>query len=177
MDFLETERLIVRGWEPYAHAEDAFLMWSDPEVVQYLNRPPDKDVAETRKNLQTVLKRYDSYRNGLGNFALVEKASNQVVGMVLLKNLPDVNMALTNEIEIGWHLRRTVWGRGYATEAAAALMIYGFEKLCLPTIWAVALEENKASLKVMERLGMRPAGRTTQYYGGEDLLVYRKDAP
>ena len=56
-------------------------------------------------------------------------------------------------------------------------MNYGFNTLKLPTIWAVALEENQASFRVMERLGMKPAGRTTKYYGGENLLVYRIDTP
>lgn len=76
----------------------------------------------------------------------------------------------TKEIEVGYGLARSHWGRGVSTEAARASLGYGFEHLHLDRIVAVARPENTASRHVMEKLGMRYV-RNGFYYGG-DLVYY-----
>jgi len=84
-------------------------------------------------------------------------------------------MKLLDEIEIGWHLGQFAWGRGFATEAAKAVMDYGLNVLKLDVINAVVYPENEKSIRVMERLEMTPLGITDQYFG-LSLLKYQKTA-
>src|SRR5699024_936636 len=57
--------------------------------------------------------------------------------------------------EIGWRVRRNHWGRGFATESATALLEHGFRTVQAHTIWAQTMAVNRASRRVMEKLGMR----------------------
>jgi RimJ/RimL family protein N-acetyltransferase len=68
------------------------------------------------------------------------------------------------EIEVGYHLRRDVWGRGYASEAAAAALAYARDELALRDIIAVVQPDNRASQRVLEKVGMRREGETDRYY-------------
>jgi [ribosomal protein S5]-alanine N-acetyltransferase len=90
--------------------------------------------------------------------------------------LPDNNGDPTPEIEVGWHLKKSAWGKGYATEAGQAVLNYGFNVLKLPIIYAVVNPANTASIQVTQRLGMTPLGRTQQYYGKE-LELFKLEAP
>ena len=78
--------------------------------------------------------------------------------------------------ETGYEIAPEHWGRGYATEAARAMVGFGFEVLGLRRVWGECVPENAASRRVMEKLGMRCAGRlrNTQWYKGRwwDTLVY-----
>ena len=65
---------------------------------------------------------------------------------------------VAHPLEIGWGLRPDRWGRGYATEAARAMGGFAFDRLAIPALLAVAVPENTASCRVMERLGMRFRG-------------------
>lgn len=78
--------------------------------------------------------------------------------------------------DLGYEIAPATWGRGYATEAAEAMMRFGFEELGLHRIWSHTVAENNASQRVMEKLGMRCEGRLreTQWYKGRwwDTVVY-----
>jgi RimJ/RimL family protein N-acetyltransferase len=87
---------------------------------------------------------------------------------MLLKPLPPT----TDDIEVGWHLARRVWGRGYASEAARALLRYGFETLRLDEILAVVDPANERSAAVTRRVGMVWRERTTRYYDGIALDLF-----
>lgn len=89
-------------------------------------------------------------------FAICD-AEGQPVGMALLKDVD----RLKGEAELGYWIGRPHWGRGYATEAAAAMLDYGFETLGLRTVLAVTLEDNPGSLRVLTKLGFVEVGRTT----------------
>ncbi len=78
--------------------------------------------------------------------------------------------------EVGWHLKKASWGKGYATEAAKGIINYGFNVLQLPIIYAVVKPENHASVKVTQRLGMTPMGITNRYYNGVELLLFKLDS-
>ncbi|NEQ54345.1 MAG: GNAT family N-acetyltransferase, partial [Leptolyngbya sp. SIO3F4] len=64
----------------------------------------------------------------------------------------------------GWHFRPASWGYGYATEAARAILGYGFKQLQLSNIYAVTTPDNIRSQRVMGRLGMQSLGFTDDYY-------------
>ncbi len=86
------------------------------------------------------------------------------MGTIILIQLRDEDEQLTPNYEIGWHLKKSAWGKGYATEAAKVILDYGFKTLKLPVIYSIARSENTNSLRVIQRLGMTPVGRTTKYY-------------
>jgi RimJ/RimL family protein N-acetyltransferase len=90
-------------------------------------------------------------------FAVVEPHSPPL-GVTLLK---DVDRA-TGEAELGYWIGRPHWGRGRATAAAAATLDFGFQTLGLRAVWAVCLEANPASLRVLAKLGFEETGRFAQ---------------
>jgi RimJ/RimL family protein N-acetyltransferase len=104
----------------------------------------------TERDVQEVLLRSIALRpQGLGWFAAFTRDTHLFVGDAILQPLTE-----TDEIEIGYHLVPEAWGKGYATEAAAAMLDYGFRALKLPKISAVVLPENTRSQRVLERLGL-----------------------
>ena len=161
----ETERLIARPWDPEADTVAAFLIYGDAKVMHFLPRGPALDLAETRVRLER-------YGDGRGSWALVEKATGELVGNVFLGRIPDGEDRPTEDYQVGWHLRLDRWGRGYATEAGRAALECGFTGLDLSVIYAVVDPGNQASANVALRLGMKPLGQTDRYYG-ETLELFR----
>jgi RimJ/RimL family protein N-acetyltransferase len=170
---IATERLIIRDWT-LDDVPGNLRLYGDPEVMKFLGgggkvRETDE---ECRESLEKFLELQRSRTGGFGAWAFLEKGGDQPIGTILLKHLPPEN----KDVEIGWHLAREFWGRGYATEAATAIMRYGFEDLGLDTIFAVLFAENVRSRAVTERLGMRYVGKTTKYYDLELELFEKKRA-
>lgn len=144
---IETERLIVRPI-----IEDDFetlcKLRSDEEVMKYMGG------AEFSKR-EKFAERFRFYiehqkEHGFGMNLVILKETDEIIGWAGLQHLDG-----GSEIEVGYGFDKPFWGRGYATEVARALMIYGFEKLNLNKIVAVAIPENKGSWHVMEKLGMK----------------------
>ncbi|MBD2563801.1 MULTISPECIES: GNAT family N-acetyltransferase [Nostoc] len=176
-NLLETERLIIRSWIPERDAEQAFVIYSDPKVTHFLGKASLViSVESQRQRLIDNIERSHRRNNGTGSWAIVEKETTTIVGTILLKQLPDKDGLPTQDYEVGWHLRRASWGKGYATEAGQVMLNYGFSVLNLPLIYAVVKPENHASIRVTQRLGMKPIGRTNKYYGIE-LLLFQLDSP
>ncbi|WP_392532618.1 GNAT family N-acetyltransferase [Nostoc sp. C117] len=174
---LESDRLIIRNWIPERDAEQAFAIYSDPEVTYFLgNGSRVTSIESQRQRLIENIERSRRRNNGTGSWAIVEKETTTIVGTILLKQLPDKDGLPTEDYEVGWHLRRAYWGKGYATEAARIILNYGFSVLNLPVIYAVVKAENHASIRVTQRLEMKRVGRTNKYYGIE-LLLFQQDAP
>ncbi|MEA5462350.1 GNAT family N-acetyltransferase [Leptothoe sp. PORK10 BA2] len=167
---LTTERLIIRPWHPLYDAQQAFDIYGDPRVTRWLQVPPDSSIHVTQARLQRYVERTV---NGLGVWAVIEQAINRAIGSLLLVPLPysDNISSSRNKIEIGWHFRPASWGYGYATEAAHAILHYGFESLGLSTIHAVTSLDNGRSQRVMVRLGMECFGVTPDHYN-QTLLLY-----
>ena len=143
MTEIRTKRLVLR---PYK-ADEADLLSRiirDRRVFfWHEGRITERDVHE-------VLLRSIALRpQGLGWFAAFTRDAHLFVGDAILQPLSE-----TDEIEIGYHLVPESWGRGYATEAAAAMLDYGFKALKVPRIAAVVLPENTRSQRVLERLGL-----------------------
>lgn len=165
---LETERLLVRHWR-LDDAEDAFAMYGDPKVTRTL---PDEmahaSVEDTREWLaRKIAERNAAPASTLGSWAVVDRQSRRVIGGALLDHAP-INGG--NPVEIGYHVARSAWGKGYATELGHALLRYGFEVASLQQIVAATLPDNTASRRVLEKLGMRYAGLGD--YAGFPLDVF-----
>ncbi|MEL7502475.1 MAG: GNAT family N-acetyltransferase [Cyanobacteria bacterium J06554_6] len=167
----ETDRLILREWAPLADAQQAFDIYGDPQVTHWLDFPPDQSIHETQGRLQRYLSRSTGDACIL---AILEKAIDRIIGTLVLVHLPGTDGEPMPEMEIGWHLRQSSWGYGYATEAARPVAAYALTQI--PELYAVALPDNRRSVNVMKRLGMTELGLTKKYHGGRELILYRVTA-
>jgi RimJ/RimL family protein N-acetyltransferase len=143
---IQTPRLVVR---PTTEADrlDLHRLEQDADVMRYLNGG-----APTALEPDTTLKASFLMPRGVdpGVWAIIESGAGGFVGWVSLKTDGDA-------AELGYRLHRKFWGRGYAVEAAAALVAHGFQHLGLRRISAQTMAVNLASRRVMERLGMQHA--------------------
>lgn len=161
-----TDRLVVRPWRR-AEAPRLLDILSRIEVMKWLGDGEPvlmQDLAEAEQRIDRYQAR--SATPPLGVWAVEVAATGQVAGTVLLLTLPN---AEHGEVEIGWHLHPDSWGRGYATEAARALLAHGFDA-GLPEILAVTHLANGPSQKVCRKLGMRDEGVVEKWYDGPSRL-------
>lgn len=182
--YIETDRLIIRDWQPLHDARHAMDIYGDKRVTRWIGE------GETDNSIHAVQGRLQRYASrskkisagepttvrraiGTGIWAVVEKSIDHIIGSILLIPLPGEDGQPTGNIEIGWHFRPASWGYGYATEAATQIIQYAHQQMGLSSVFAVTLPDNTRSIAVMERLGMEALGITEQYYGGRSLLLYR----
>jgi RimJ/RimL family protein N-acetyltransferase len=163
---IETPRLLLRTWA-LNDAEAAFAFYSDPEVMRFLSAGTQQSVEDVRRFL-AARPIASQALHGMTLWATVEKATGLLVGACGLKFL-DGGM----DVEVGYHFARAVWGRGYATESAAAAVRYGFDRLCLRRILGVVNPENHASQRVLVKIGLRYQGMGRYY--NIDAKVYAAD--
>ncbi|MCJ1707788.1 GNAT family N-acetyltransferase [Microbacterium sp. VKM Ac-2923] len=161
---LATERLVLREWTR-DDADRAFLfdMYRRPEVRRYLG---DGRVMADAAEVDALLDCWSGLAEGLLGVRAVETSEGARLGSVLLKRIPWSARAGDGHpegIEIGWHFHPDAWGAGYATEAAAALLALA-RAHGIRGVIAVTNPENTASGAVAERVGLRPAGQTRDYY-------------
>lgn len=148
---LETERLVIRALEPASDAAPLYELWGDPEAMRFIPGGARASVEETRDRLD-VLRGRD--RDGWGYWAIEERQTARAVGGVGLFPLNWVGP----EIELAYHIVPSAWKLGYASEAAAALLAATWRETELDHVVAVAMPENLASRRVMEKLGMELDG-------------------
>jgi RimJ/RimL family protein N-acetyltransferase len=162
---LHTDRLLLRRWRE-DDAEFAFDLYARAEVQRFLGRTPRvmESPAEAELLVRRLRRREDRYR---AYRVVTLAATGRPLGTVMLQPLPASGPAEplrpSGDTEIGWHFHPDAWGRGYATEAARALLDAAFET-GLPRLLAVTHPGNTASQRVCERLGMRRLGATDAYY-------------
>ena len=149
--YLETERLVLRRLT----ADDAlnlFELDSDPEVMRYLSggAPTPRDLIE-REILPRFLASYQRFP-GYGTWAAAGKSSGDFLGWFGFR--PSTEDA-PGDVSLGYRLRRSAWGNGYATEGSRALIRKGFTELGAERVYATTYEDNLASRRVMEKLGMK----------------------
>src|SRR4051812_45600161 len=146
MFLIETERLVIRPWQPDDRPAFTAVM-SHPEVTQYVHGGKPYTEAEVDEWFARQARQLAEHGMCMG--ALVEKATNRVVGLAGTQPL-----GTTPDLEIGWILARDAWGHGYATEAGAAAMRHVLETLNRPRVVAIIDPGNEPSKRVAARLGM-----------------------
>lgn len=165
---LETERLVIREWRD---SDVDCLMTMSRDVGYNCFAPPGHFLLhsedEARNKLCERISLFSERR--LGKFPVFLKETGEFIGTCGLE-LFDYDAR--PEVELGYRLCLQYWGRGYATEAAVAALRYGFGDLELRRIMALALSQNVASLKIIEKLGSvylrdfrHVSGMTFRLYG------------
>jgi RimJ/RimL family protein N-acetyltransferase len=126
-----------------------YRVFSDPQVMRFGDGVQTKEWVDAW--LRTCFERY--YQTwGFGPYAVVERQRQAVIGYCGLFFFPDINGQ--PEVEIGYRLERSAWGRGYATEAARAVRDFAFGDLGMQRLIAIIDPSNTASIRVAEKIGM-----------------------
>jgi ribosomal-protein-alanine N-acetyltransferase len=153
---LYTRRLSLRPLTP-ADGADIYAVFAAPEVMRYWNSAPPASLAEAGEWAAYLA---DMHRRlGYAQWRVAERATGRLIGIAGLQPLdggPDV--------ELTYALVPEAWGRGYATEAAAAALGFGFGEAGLERIVGIAKPENGASVAVLRKLGLRGLGEAV-YWG------------
>lgn len=123
-------------------------IWADPEVTRFL---PSRGVSIPRASAEKSLVAFvEHWQQGYGIWAIFEIASSQMIGYCGLRYLDELD-----EVEVLYGLAKAYWGRGIATQAVKASLSYGFDVANLDRIIAMALPENLASRRVIEKAGLQ----------------------
>lgn len=146
MQILETRRLILREFEP-RDADALARVIGDPTTMRFYPSPYDR--AGIERWIARNRQRYAE--NGHGLWAMVLKALGEMIGDC---GLTAQQVDGVNEIEIGYHVRRDLWGQGLATEAAAACRDWGFANLAVDRLISLIRPENLPSCRVAEKNGL-----------------------
>lgn len=174
---LFTERLRVT---PFA-ADDLDItseMFTDPEVVKYAGGVVT--AAKIRQEMPNWTKRGGN--GGIGIWCIADRRTGEKFGSVALLPMPideddtDYSLVVTGQmpdadIEIGYFLKRSAWGQGYATEVCKRLLQFAFEDVSLNEVVATFDDANVPSKNVLEKSGLLDRGRMRCY--GEDSPIYR----
>ncbi len=145
---LETDRLLLREYVE-EDAEAFFKLNTDPEVLRFV---PDKALLDVEQARQILIDHpiADYRKHGFGRGACILKSTGEQIGFAGLKYLEELG-----EVDVAYRLLPTHWGQGFATEAALASVRYGFADLGLKRIIGLAMPENIASVRVLEKAGLR----------------------
>ena len=151
--FLETERLVLRRFTE-ADVDNLFDLDRDPDVMRFLNggKPTPREVIQN-EILPRFLRYYERFA-GYGYWAAIEKSTGDFLGWFHFR---PAEGSSPDEVEIGYRLRKSAWGKGYATEGARALIRKGFAELGVQRVIAETMAVNIASRRVMEKAGLRLA--------------------
>lgn len=148
MKILETNRLYLRQFT-VADASIFYHLNTQPGVLQYIPEPLLTSEEHAKEVINNII--LPQYKNNLGRWAVHLKANDEFIGWCGLK-------LIKGEVDLGYRFLPSVWGKGYATEAAKATLEYGHGILQLKKIIAHAHIDNIASQKVLEKTGMQFVG-------------------
>lgn len=164
---LETMRLVIRTFEP-RDAEPWLAMVSDPDVRRFLPPAPPPTLEMFQDAMSR--RRQMEHEQGYAMWAVDVKDTGTFVGQCGLYPAERTGP----EIELAYHYNKPSWNKGYATEAAIAVLAYAFETLGLDRVVGFVMPGNVASSRVLEKAGMH-FDRIGTYYGIPDLRKYVAD--
>lgn len=145
---IETERLLLRRWQQ-SDLEPFVRLNQDPEVMQYF--PSTLTPNQTKQFCMTINQDFSQF--GYGLYAVEEKQSGNFIGFIGFHRQP-ISGQTSPCIEIAWRLDQSYWNKGYATEGARACLEHGFKNLNFNQIFSFTSIGNKASQRVMQKIGM-----------------------
>ncbi len=147
--YVETDRLILREMLS-SDSEGMFELDSNPLVHEYLGNKPVNNIEDSAKMIMKVRAQY--VNQGIGRWAVIEKASGDFIGWSGLKLYFERSFnGRSNFHDIGYRFIPKYWGKGYATESALAALDYGFNKLNLESIVGLADVKNLASNTILKK--------------------------
>lgn len=149
--------------------DDLFRLYQDPEIRRYF---PEGTLTyeETKAELAWFINGHPEYPE-FGLWAAIDKRTNQFIGRCgLLPWTIDQRF----EVEVAYLLDKAFWGQGLGTEAAQGVLTYGFERLHLPRLVCLIDPENRASIRVAQKIGMAFEKNCRDEKG--PFLLYSKDS-
>jgi RimJ/RimL family protein N-acetyltransferase len=149
--FLETDRLVLRRFTA-ADADNLVDLDADPDVMRFINGGIPTSREEIQNEVLPAFLAYYQRYEGYGFWAAIEKATGEFLGWFHFRPRPD---AAPGEVELGYRLRKSAWGKGYATEGSRALIRRGFTESGVQRVTAEAMAVNQASRRVMEKAGLK----------------------
>lgn len=164
IDPIETERLILRPCQ-MADLDTFALICSDPLVMQYIGNGQPIDYAATQTLLEWIISQHQKW--GFGLLAITIKETQQFIGFCgLIQQMVDDVV----HIELGYRLDRAFWGKGIASEAAKAVKQYAHHSLRIANLISIIHQNNMASKKVAQKIGM--AYWKTTVFKDQNVDVY-----
>jgi len=161
---IETERLYLRQLN-VNDADYFYRLNLDKDVLKYTGDKPFFDLNSSK----LFLDNYDHYKKfGLGRWAVIYKENSEFLGWCGLKFTEE-----RNEYDIGFRFFKKYWNKGYATESAKSCIDYGLGKLQLREIIGRAMKENKASIRVLEKIGLE-YNRDFDFEGNKGVIYKTK---
>ena len=147
---LETPRLRLRRFAA-GDADDLWALDQDPEVLRYLGAPPPRPPSLEQVSNQALpaFIAYYTQRPGYGFWAAETREGRAFVGWFHLRPTER-----EGEADLGYRLRRQAWGRGYGTEGSSGLIDLAFSRPDIHRVIAIAMPQNRASVRVMQKAGM-----------------------
>ncbi len=158
--YLETPRFLIRQWK----VEDAEALWNvmaDPRVHQYTGDQP-WSLERATKYIQFMLEK-DFRTLEMFHGACVLKSTGEIIGFTGL------NPYLPKQPELEWQFGVPFWGNGYATEIGRAVIAAAFATTDIERIYGMVNPQNKASMRVMEKIGMTCLG-LREFRGEQDMF-------
>ncbi|MGH2774518.1 MAG: GNAT family N-acetyltransferase [Actinomycetota bacterium] len=148
--FLETERLLLRRFT-MADVDNLVDLDGDPEVMRFINGGQPTSREEIQNDVLPWFLQYYERFDGYGFWAAIEKSTGEFLGWFHFR--PDEGGP--HDPELGYRLRRSAWGKGFATEGSRALIQKGFTEFEVQRVVASTMTVNMASRRVMEKAGLR----------------------
>ena len=168
-DNLQSERLVTRKLVENDIETWVEFFW-DSEAVEFLYLPSlglSSDLEYATHMIKKQLERYEDKR--FGHQALIDKRTNEFIGLC---GLLTQEIDGEKEIEVGYHIMKKYWGKGYATEAAKLFIDYAFENDLALSIVSVLDVDNIRSQRVAEKNGLT-VHKKTKWLDDEDVYIYR----
>lgn len=162
MKEIETQRLILKKWE-MSDLNDLYEYGKDPEIGPLCGWKPHESGDESAVILDMFIKTDNVW-------AIVYKENGKIIGGIDLKK--DVKRSCDDILELGYVLARDYWGKGLMTEAAEAVIKYGFEQMGLYGISCGHFPHNTRSKRVIEKCGFKHEGILKHSYKIFDGTVY-----
>lgn len=153
---LETPHLILRK-VTLDDLQDMYTYSSDKQVTRYLQWGPHKTIDETESYIRGVLQDYENGKDG--PWGIEYRQTGRLVGSIHLMAIS----AQDSKAEIGFVLSRAHWRSGLMSEALARVLKYSFDEIGFNRIEGFCLVENRASMGVMQKVGMRQEGCLREY--------------
>jgi [ribosomal protein S5]-alanine N-acetyltransferase len=174
---INTEHLILR---PFCESdsEAMFKIQCNTEMTKYTPDEPWKSIEEGYEFIKLAQRLYEQEYSAFRHFfAVIDRESQNLIGYCGVGGIDYDH----SENEVFYAIEKSFWGKGYATECGKAMLEYGFVQLGLPKIIGAVDKENLASIRVLEKIGLKRVGfinglpEEFSFFNGECLYVLRRD--